>query len=42
MQLSWLTLVQALIFSGLAAFLAGTIPAFRAGGLDIQNALRTE
>ena len=42
MQLSWFTLVQALIFSGLAAFLAGTIPAFRAGGLDIQNALRTE
>nr|WP_319395658.1 FtsX-like permease family protein [uncultured Desulfobacter sp.] len=42
MQLSWFTLVQALIFSGLAAFLAGTIPAFRAGSLDIKNALRTE
>nr|WP_319494196.1 FtsX-like permease family protein [uncultured Desulfobacter sp.] len=42
MHLSWFTLVQALIFSGLAAFLAGLIPAFRAGGLDIQKALRTE
>lgn len=42
MQLSWFTLIQALIFSGLAAFLAGLIPAFRAGSLDIGNALRTE
>ncbi len=42
MQLSWFTLAQALTFSGLSAFLAGIIPAFRAGRLDIQNALRTE
>nr|WP_320191424.1 FtsX-like permease family protein [uncultured Desulfobacter sp.] len=42
MQLSWLTLIQALTFSGLSAFLAGIIPAFRAGRLDIKNALRTE
>ncbi|MCG8553149.1 MAG: FtsX-like permease family protein [Desulfobacterales bacterium] len=42
MQLSWFTLAQALTFSGLSAFLAGIIPAFRAGRLDIKNALRTE
>lgn len=42
MQLSWLTLAQALAFSGLSAFLAGIIPAFRAGRLDIKSALRTE
>lgn len=42
MQLSWFTLIQAFIFSGLAAFLAGIVPAVRAGGLDIKNALRTE
>lgn len=42
MQLSWVTLAQALIFSSLAAFLAGIIPAVRAGRMDIGSALRTE
>ena len=42
MQLSFMTLAQAFVFSGLAAFIAGIVPAVRASRLDVRSALRTE
>jgi putative ABC transport system permease protein len=42
MQLSVATMIQAVAFSGMAALVAGLVPAFRAGGVDIGKALRTE
>ncbi|MCG8637200.1 MAG: FtsX-like permease family protein [Desulfobacterales bacterium] len=42
MQMSGVTLVQALAFSALAAVAAGIVPAFRAGRIKVADALRTE
>jgi putative ABC transport system permease protein len=42
MQMSVAALIQALAFSTLAALAAGMVPAFRAGRVEVADALRTE